>query len=184
MYLLYFLLIATPVLSEGVLQEMNFSQPVSAADYQHAIEQGFATNYFKAKNPAAKYRTKNIKDIYDKGFRNLRLRCRADLYDAYNTTRFTIFLEKLGEVVDECIRQKIAPIISWIHHTAEGYATERDRQNYLDWSRRVAESLKHRNYHLSFNLFTELGVDECKKKETVMGVFEEMERNTLTGQQK
>ena len=55
----------------------------------------------------------------------------------------------------------MAPIISWIHHEAEAFATEEDRRNYIEWWTKVAEKLKRRKYRLSFNLFTELGIDEC-----------------------
>ncbi len=141
------------------------------------------TNYFKTSVPAAKYRTDNIKDIYDKGFRNVRLRCLAQEYDdGYDTTKFMNFLDRLTEVVDECIERDVAPIISWIHHAAEARANETDRQNYIDWWTRVAEKLKDRNYHLSFNLFTELGTDHCaengedRKGETCAG---SLRRNTM-----
>ena len=113
---------------------LDFSQPVSASEYQSIIKQGFSTNYFKTSVPAAKYRTDNIKDIYDKGFRNVRLRCLAQEYDdGYDTTKFMNFLDRLTEVVDECIERDVAPIISWIHHAAEARANETDRQNYIDW---------------------------------------------------
>ena len=55
----------------------------------------------------------------------------------------------------------MAPIISWIHHETEAYATEQDRQNYITWWTGVAEHLEDKRYHLSFNLFTEIGVDVC-----------------------
>ena len=66
-------------------------------------------------------------------------------------------------MVDECIRVGVAPIISWENHQAEAYAIEEERQNYLLFWEKVATTLKDRNYHLSFNLFTELGVDLCQK---------------------
>ena len=163
MNLLCLALVATSILTECA--SLDFSQPVSAADYQSIIKEGFATNYFKTRLPTAdKYRTKNIQDIYDKGFRNVRLRCRPELYeDQYDTPEFAGFLTKLTEVVDECIRVGVAPIISWEHHSAEANATEADRHNYIDWWTRVAGTLKDRNYHLSYNPFTELGIDVCKK---------------------
>ena len=92
------------------------------------------------------------------------------------------FLDRLTEVVDECIERDVAPIISWIHHAAEARANETDRQNYIDWWTKVAEKLKDRNYHLSFNLFTELGTDHCaengedRKGETCAG---SLRRNTM-----
>ena len=55
------------------------------------------------------------------------------------------------------------PIISWVHHDAEAYATEEDFEAYVNWWTAVARQLKDRDYRLSFNLFTELGIDECKK---------------------
>ena len=161
MYLLCFALLATWILAAECSSEesIDFSQPVTPAEYQQYIGQGFSTNFFKSKNPAARYRTKNIQDIYERGFRNLRLRCQSDRYEG---SKFTTFLEKLEEVVDECIDKKIAPIISWIHYKDEANATEEALQNYLHWWGRVAETLKDRNYYLSYNLFTELGVNGCK----------------------
>ena len=169
MYFLCFALFATSVLTECAPQgatEIDFSQPVSPADYQKVIKQGFATNYFKDRNsPARKYRAQNIQDIYDKGFRNVRLRTKADLpyiTPPYDDDNFELFLTRLSEVVDRCIEVGVAPIICWEHHEAEANATEEERQNYLNWWGKVAKKLKDKNYFLSFNLFTELGVDICK----------------------
>ena len=108
-----------------------------------------------------RYRTENIQDVYDKGFRNLRICSRADLFNTTDETRFQGFLTTLTEVVDECLRVGVAPVISWIHHEAEANTTEEHRQNYLDWWKRVAFELKDRSYNLSFNLFNELRVDKC-----------------------
>ncbi len=66
-------------------------------------------------------------------------------------------------MVDKCIKVGVAPIISWEHHAAEAFAKTVDRHNYIDWWTRVAEKLKDRNYHLSYNLFTELGIDACQR---------------------
>ena len=55
------------------------------------------------------------------------------------------------------------PIISWIHHEAEAFATEEDQQDYVSWWTAVARQLRDKNYGLSFNLFTELGNDRCIK---------------------
>ncbi|KAJ7321513.1 hypothetical protein OS493_034568 [Desmophyllum pertusum] len=55
--------------------------------------------------PMKKYSEENIKDVHDKGFRNLRLRCRADLYSYnYTATNFTWFLGNLTIVVDDCLK--------------------------------------------------------------------------------
>lgn len=156
---------------------VDFSQPLDPEDYQGIIKEGFATNYFKTqynktenKPIAFKYRTQNIQDICDKGFRNVRLRCRPELFDdMYDTDEFATFKTKLTEVVDECISVGIAPIISWEHHLAEAYATETDLANFIEWWTIVAEMLRDRNYHLSFNIFTELGIDICKTKEACVG---------------
>ncbi len=164
MHILLLALLATSILTGCAA--LDFSLPVSAEDYQSIIKEGFATNYFKTRLPTVdnKYRTKNIQDIFDKGFRNVRLRCRPELYnDEYDTFEFTeYFLGNLTKVVDECIRVGVAPIISWEHHQAEARANENDRQNYIAWWTKVAVTLKDRNYHLSYNLFTELGIDTCK----------------------
>jgi hypothetical protein len=69
----------------------------------------------------------------------------------------------LTVVVDKCLQVGVAPIISWIHHDAEAYATEEDLKNYVTWWTSVAKHLMDKDYRLSFNLFTELGVDVCGK---------------------
>lgn len=160
---LFLVLFVTSILNQCASQdvpEVDFSQPVSPMVYQKTIKQGFSTNYFKSKIPAKKYREKNIQDIYDMGFRNVRLRCRADLHSG---DKFNAFIEELVNVVDECLEVGVAPIISWIHHVAEARGNDDDRQNYIAWWTKVAERLKHKSYLLSFNLFTELGVDFCGK---------------------
>ena len=92
MLLLYFALFAAAILSGCMSQgerEIDFSQPVSPADYQRIIKQGFTTNYFKTLPPAHKYQPENIEIIFAKGFRNVRLRSRAGLYTApYNSDCF------------------------------------------------------------------------------------------------
>ena len=88
---------------------------------------------------------------------------------------------QLENVVDECIRVGVAPITSWEHHSAEAYATDQDRQNFIAWWTIVAELLKDKNYHLSYNLFTELGIDECKKTNDCKGSLRRNKTNTTIG---
>lgn len=130
--------------------------PILAKDYHKKAAQGFSTNFFKTQD-FSKYNKTNIKDVKDAGFNNLRLRCRTDL-DGYN---MTVFLDNLETVVDDCIAEEVAPIISWINHEAEANGTETDRENYLTWWEQVAKRLKDKSYLCSLNLFTELGLDVC-----------------------
>ncbi len=88
------------------------------------------------------------------------------------------FLDRLTEVVDECIERDVAPIISWIHHAAEAKANETDRQNYIDWWTRVAEKLKDRNYHLSlpsWELTIAQKTAKIEKVKNVLEVYEEIQ---------
>ena len=83
--------------------------PVSPAEYQDKIGQGFSTNWFKSKKPLSKYNSTNIDDVHAKGFRNLRLRCDANTtqYEPpYNSESFQSFLGELETVVDKCIEVK------------------------------------------------------------------------------
>lgn len=154
----------------GLISAICVSSPIKPSDYQRVIGQGFATNWFKTLTPLAKYNDKNIQDIHSKNFRNVRLRSRADLYPApYNSADFSTFLASLSRVVDKCIEVGIAPIVSWIHHRAEAWATEDDRTNYVTWWTAVAKKLKNKDYKLSFNLFTELGIDGCGGKKSTCG---------------
>ena len=144
---------------------MNVNNPISPKEYQAKIRAGFSTNWFKSKPPLKKYSEQNIIDVHEKGFSNLRLRCRADLYSYdFSTVEFKRFLGSLTTVVDDCLKHDVIPIISWIHHHAEAYATEKDRVAYVGWWTAVARQLKDRDYRLSFNLFTELGIDTCKEE--------------------
>ena len=138
------------------------SNAISPKRYQKLIGPGFSTNWFKTTEPMAKYSEQNIIDVRNKNFSNLRLRCRADLYSYdYTATNFTWFLGNLTTVVDHCLKNKVIPIISWIHHHAEAFASEDDRVAYVAWWTAVANELKDKDYKLSFNLFTELGTDDC-----------------------
>ena len=167
MYLLCLAVFSATVVHECASIEVDFSQPVTAADYHKIIKEGFATNYFKSDfgvRNRYKYNSKNIQDIYDRGFRNVRLRARPRIYNTpyEKDIQFTWFLNNLTMVVDDCIRVGVAPIISWENHIGEEFATEEERGYFLDFWRLVAEKLKDRNYHLSFNIFTELGTGYCK----------------------
>ena len=83
--------------------------PIRPAAYRQVIKQGFATNWFKTAEPLSKYHAKNIEDIYLKGFRNVRLRSRADLYSPpYNSIDFAWFLGNLTVVVDKCLETGVA----------------------------------------------------------------------------
>lgn len=135
----------------------SYSTPMNGTAYQKIVGAGFATNYFKTTD-FTKYNKQNIKDIKAKGFKNLRLRCRADI--GYN---MTTFLTNLETAVDDCLSEDVIPIISWVHHKAEAYGTEEYRKDYVSWWKQVATKLKDKDYRLSFNLFTELGVDYCNE---------------------
>ncbi|XP_075240260.1 cellulase/esterase CelE-like [Convolutriloba macropyga] len=136
----------------------KYSKPIAPVDYQKVIGTGFSTSYFKTLD-FSKYHKKNVIDVYDRGFRNLRLRSGANL-DGLN---MTVYLTNLETVVDDCLSVGVTPIISWINHQDEANATEEARQRYLKWWDQVATRLKNKDYRLSFNLFTELGVDKCGK---------------------
>ena len=146
-------------LSSSLAETKRAQQPFSPEEYQNLIGQGFSTNWFKSKDSLSKYHTQNIIDIAKKGFRNVRLRSRADLH----SPPFNSFLKDLEKVVDDCLDNNVVPIISWINHKAEAYATKKDRKAYVQWWTAVSSHLKDKDYRLSFNLFTELGVDECGK---------------------
>ena len=55
--------------------------------------------------------------------------------------------------------------MTWLNREAEFNATEEDRKNYLKWWTAVANHLKDKNYLLSFNLFTEVTMKRCKRKD-------------------
>ena len=143
----------------------DFSRPVTAAEYKGYLGQGFNSNYFKRKDPLSKYNRQNIQILKDLGFHNLRIRCLANNSDYHGEDFRNDFLANLVKVVDDCIDNGIAPIVTFRNRDAENYATEVDFQNYLDWWRIVATELKDKNYLLSFNLFTEMGLEVCLNQE-------------------
>ena len=171
-FLLFCALLAASgsIYASQAASDIDFSRPVTATKYQGYLGQGFNANYFKSKkgDPLAKYNPKNIQILKDLGFRNLRIRCVASHYDevGYDSDLFhDQFLANLKKVVDDCIDNGIAPIVTFRHRDVENYATEEDRQKYLEWWRIVAEELKDKSYLLSFNLFTEMGVEVCRNAE-------------------
>lgn len=149
-----------------MLELFLFADSITPANYSALIGPGFATNWFKAKKPLKKYHENNIQDVYDAGFRNLRIRCRADVHPnekPLDSPEFVLFLQQLEKVVDKCITTGIAPIITWIHHKYEGNATELGRQKYVAWWTAVANHLKNKDHTLAMNLFTEIGDDSCNR---------------------
>ena len=159
----------------ALLATLNFipttlTSPISPSAYRLILNHGFSTNWFKTAEPLSKYNDRNIEDISLKGFTNVRLRSRADLYSPpYNSTDFSYFVKNLTVAVDKCLEVGVAPIISWINHRAEAYASEDDRKDFVAWWTAVAKQLRDKDYSLSFNLFTELGLDGCGGKKSTCG---------------
>ena len=164
-FLLFCALLAASgsIYASQAASDIDFSRSVTAVEYQGYLGQGFNANYFKRRDPLAKYSPENIQILKDLGFRHLRIRCIASLYDDYHSELFrNEFLANLTKVVDDCIDNGIAPIVTFRHREIENRANEEDLQNYLEWWRIVAEELKDKSYLLSFNLFTEMGVEICR----------------------
>ena len=167
-FLLFCALLAASgsICASQAASDIDFSRPVTAAEYQGYLGQGFNANYFKRRGgPLPKYNPENIQILKELGFRNLRIRCAASLYNDYHSELFrNEFLANLTKVVDDCIDKGIAPIVTFRHRDIENYATEEDLQKYLEWWRIVAEELRGKSYLLSFNLFTELEVELCRNQ--------------------
>ena len=64
----WLLLLVVIVTTEAV----DFNNPITPKQWQPLAGTGFATNYFKTTRVGQKYKPKNIEDVYDRGFRNLR----------------------------------------------------------------------------------------------------------------
>ena len=78
--------------------------PCTSKEYQKEMKQGFDVNWFKSKRPFCHYDDKMIKDVVEQGFRNLRLRCNAELFDGdYTSDEFNRSLDALEHVVDKCL---------------------------------------------------------------------------------
>ena len=145
------------VLINSILKTKASTTPLKPENYSTLMGNGFTTKYFKSLNFDTEYNKQHVADVYNRGFRNLRIRCRADL----EGLNMTVFLKNLDTVIDDCLNGGIYPVVSWIHYAAEAFATEQDRLNYIDWWKTVATKLKDKDYRLSYNLFTELGIDHC-----------------------
>lgn len=136
---------------------MASSTPLTASEYQSMLKYGFTTHYFKVLD-IDRYEPVDLDKIYEKGFRHLRLRSRSDL-EGFNMTAYLI---NLNTVVDDCLARGILPVISWIHHEAEAFGTPEHKAHFVWWWNETAIAMKDKDYRLSFNLFTELGVDKCR----------------------
>ncbi|XP_053385984.1 uncharacterized protein LOC128550641 [Mercenaria mercenaria] len=162
------LLLGGGILVQGI-EEVDYNNPILPEVFQSVIGQGFAVKYFTqiTKKPIEKYNESNIQDVYDAGFRNVRLRCTASFYPyPYNSTNFTtLFLDNLEKVVDKCLEVGVAPIISWANVPAQNYATQEDEDNFVTWWTKVAERLKQKDFRLAFNLMTEIGNAFCGKQD-------------------
>ena len=77
----------------------------TSEEYQKEIKQGFATNWFKTKNPSRTFNEQSIVDVRNAKFRNLRLRCDVQRFNGtYEGKVFDEYLETLVEVVDKCLK--------------------------------------------------------------------------------
>jgi hypothetical protein len=139
--------------------------PIPAQEYVQRIGFGFDTDIFKNSPPLRNYNNINnilMNDLVNAGVGHLRLRSRADIFgystEKYNDATMNTYLDGLEVVVRDMIKSGIYPIISWINHKVEEKksVTTIDKNNYVDWWRRVALRMKDYTYELSFNLFTEL----------------------------
>lgn len=173
-FIVYACCLASAVNTEVI----DYNKPISPEVYQKLIGHGFSVKYFtKLTDPFLKnYDPQNIQDIYDAGFRNLRLRSCAACYPyPYNTTNFTnTFLGGLEDVVDRCLEVGVTPIISWANSIALTYSNEEDEVNYIRWWSKVANRLRDKDYRLGFNLVTELADIHCK----IIGCSESISENT------
>ncbi len=110
-------------------RKVDWNKPISPATYQTIIKQGFSTNWFKSEKPLSKYHDKNIQDIYDRGFRNLRLRSSADLdiYTPFNpkSKAFRSFLKDLTTVVTKCLE------VTLLFNTSLAADTLQSEQNHV-----------------------------------------------------
>ena len=71
-----------------------FVHEILSARISAVAGQGFSTNCLKL--PLSHYKGQNIVDIFSKGFRNVKLRSRADLYvSPYDAINFTWFPRNL-----------------------------------------------------------------------------------------
>ena len=163
---------------------VNVNNPISPKEYQAKIRAGFSTNWFKSKSPQKKYSEQNIIDVHEKGFSNLRLRCRADLYSYnYSAVNFTWFLGNLTTVVDYCLKHDVIPIISWIPHQAEACAMKEDfiayRRGLVDSGGKAVKKKRTTDWVLIFlqNLEKTL-VNETTE---VARVFARKPTNTTSG---
>ena len=60
-------------------------------------------------------------------------------------------------VVDDCLKVGVVPIVCWLNHRAEAEATDLQMNDYVNWWKQVAMSMKGKDYRLAYNLFEEIG---------------------------
>lgn len=97
--------LALALIPMGIFGEPG-DTPYTPEEYKKIMGQGFSTNWFKVRNKQFKriYNKKSIQDVYDKKFRNLRIRCNSKFFDgSYDTEEFMLFLDRLEDVVDVCL---------------------------------------------------------------------------------
>lgn len=135
--------------------------PLLVDELRRALGIGLATSWFKVDDPTRDYARDTVKAVRARGFTNLRLRSRADVFgfaedrlDLASLERYLIAVER---VVDDCLAEGVVPVVSWIHHKAEERARTVDGDNYVLFWTAVATRLRNKSHRLVFNLFTEIG---------------------------
>ncbi|MEL7336079.1 MAG: cellulase family glycosylhydrolase, partial [Planctomycetota bacterium] len=153
------------------IESVDFSKPVSPADYQDALGIGFSTDWFKNSRFLNDATDTQLQEAFDDlktaGFSNLRLRTDASLAgfpddgiragDGVDRPSMNRYLAALDQVLDTAESKAFPVTISWLHHNAESRASQQDRNNFVSFWRQVARHTQDRSYAVSFNLMTEVG---------------------------
>jgi hypothetical protein len=109
----------------GVTSAISVSQPISRQITKRSLHRVLQQTGLKQRNHRQSTTIKTSKTSTLGAFET-RGFVQGQTCTHHNNTRFTWFLGNLTVVVDKCLEVGVArtPIISWINHRAEAYASE------------------------------------------------------------
>nr|MBP7471430.1 cellulase family glycosylhydrolase [Prevotella sp.] len=145
----------------------NETTNITPEKYVVMLDKGIDVDWWrKGTVEESRYNDKAIKDFYDSGIRNVRIR-----FQDYSMTEDNF--EQLKHQVKLCVNQGIVPIIAYAANGFNNNPTDSERKKVVEWWSAMAEHLCNASDSLSFDIIIEPSDAIKKNDEQLNQCYEE-----------